>query len=234
LVRSTEIEPTRVLLEVLDCDSLAKRESEADLGFISRWIRENLFSWPHNTEKRRQVFAECIKTRATKSGRAESVTEEQMGKLILATVLIVGGLLVGRVLVSMAAQIRDAARPRLPLAPIGRAVQAAGCSWVAHHRALELRGGRFRPHRCGHRVRQRREGSALQRLHFVLPYKDVIRMDTRVQKHEADTTPRRSTSRRARGHGAELSADRRPRPEVYRTVGLRYEQSIIDPAAPRC
>jgi len=49
-----------------------------------------------------------------------------MGKLILATVLIVGGLLVGRVLVSMAAQIRDAARPRLPLVAIGRAVQCGG------------------------------------------------------------------------------------------------------------
>ena len=60
---STETEPTRVLLELLDCDSLAKRESETDLGFISRWIRENLFTWRHNTEKRRQVFVDCVKPR---------------------------------------------------------------------------------------------------------------------------------------------------------------------------
>lgn len=70
LARSTEIEPTRVLLEVLDCDSLAKREAEADLGFIKRWIRENLFSWPYNTEKRRQVFADCIKARGYEIGKS--------------------------------------------------------------------------------------------------------------------------------------------------------------------
>jgi hypothetical protein len=70
LARSTEIEPTRVLLETLDCDGLAKRESEADLGFISRWIRENLFTWRHNTEKRRQVFADCIKTRGYEVGKS--------------------------------------------------------------------------------------------------------------------------------------------------------------------
>jgi hypothetical protein len=58
---STETEPTRVLLEILACDGEAKREAEADLGFIKRWIRENLFSWPRNTDKRRQVFADCIK-----------------------------------------------------------------------------------------------------------------------------------------------------------------------------
>ena len=66
---SAETEPTRVLLEVLDCDSLAKRESETDLGFITRWIRENLFTWRHNTEKRRQVFVDCIKPRGYDVGK---------------------------------------------------------------------------------------------------------------------------------------------------------------------
>jgi len=70
LTRSTDMEPTRVLLEVLDCDSVAKRESETDLGFISRWIRENLFSWRHNSEKRRQVFVDCIKPRGYDVGKS--------------------------------------------------------------------------------------------------------------------------------------------------------------------
>ena len=70
LTRSTDMEPTRVLLEVLDCDSVAKREAETDLGFISRWIRENLFSWRHNTEKRRQVFVDCIKPRGYDVGKS--------------------------------------------------------------------------------------------------------------------------------------------------------------------
>jgi hypothetical protein len=70
LTRSTDMEPTRVLLEVLDCDGIAKRESETDLGFISRWIRENLFSWRHNTEKRRQVFVDCIKPRGYDVGKS--------------------------------------------------------------------------------------------------------------------------------------------------------------------
>ena len=60
---SSETEPTRVLLDTLSCDGEAKREAEADLGFIKRWIRENLFSWPRNTDKRRQVFVDCIKPR---------------------------------------------------------------------------------------------------------------------------------------------------------------------------
>jgi hypothetical protein len=66
---STEMEPTRVLLEVLDCDSLAKREAEADLGFITRWIRENLFTWRRNTEKRRQIFVDCIQPRGYEVGK---------------------------------------------------------------------------------------------------------------------------------------------------------------------
>ncbi len=67
---STEPEPTRVLLEVLDCDAQARREAEADLGFISRWIRENLFSWRRNTEKRRQVFVDCVKPRGYDVGKS--------------------------------------------------------------------------------------------------------------------------------------------------------------------
>ena len=68
---STAKEPTRVLLEILDCDSLAKREAESDLGTISRWIRDNLgWSWRHNAEKRRQVFNDCLKPRGYDIGKS--------------------------------------------------------------------------------------------------------------------------------------------------------------------
>jgi regulator of protease activity HflC (stomatin/prohibitin superfamily) len=69
-------------------------------------------------------------------------------------------------------------------------------------------------------------------LHFVLPYKDVIRMDTRVQKHEARYDAASVDIQAVHAVMAlnyRLIDDRAP--EVYRTVGLRYEQSIIDPAA---
>jgi hypothetical protein len=61
---STPPDPTRVLLEALDCDAQARREAERDLGRISIWIRENLnWHWKVNTEKRRQVFVDCLKPR---------------------------------------------------------------------------------------------------------------------------------------------------------------------------
>src|SRR5215470_79831 len=58
---SATTEPTRVLLDVLDCDGKARREAERDLGFISRWIKENLVYWRTNTELREKVFVDCIK-----------------------------------------------------------------------------------------------------------------------------------------------------------------------------
>jgi hypothetical protein len=67
---STATESTRVLLDVLDCDSQAKREAERDMGTIKRWIRENLVSWPYNTDKRRQVFVDCIKPRGYDVGKS--------------------------------------------------------------------------------------------------------------------------------------------------------------------
>jgi hypothetical protein len=68
---STAKEPTRVLLEVLDCDGLARREAESDLGMISRWIRDNLgWSWKHNAEKRRQFFVDCLKPRGYDIGKS--------------------------------------------------------------------------------------------------------------------------------------------------------------------
>jgi hypothetical protein len=66
---STAPEPTRVLLEVLDCDGQARREAERDLGTISRFIKENLFYWRTNTEKRRQVFVDCLKPRGYEIGK---------------------------------------------------------------------------------------------------------------------------------------------------------------------
>ena len=59
----------RGLLEVLDCDSQARREAARDLGTISRWIKENLVYWRTNTEKRRQVFVDCLKPRGYEIGK---------------------------------------------------------------------------------------------------------------------------------------------------------------------
>jgi hypothetical protein len=67
---STPPDSTRVLLDVMDCDGQARREAERDLGFISRWIRENLFYWRSNLEKRQQVFVDCIKPRGYELGKS--------------------------------------------------------------------------------------------------------------------------------------------------------------------
>jgi len=67
---SATTDATRVLLDVLDCDSQARREAERDLGMISRWIRENLFYWRSNVEKRQQVFVDCIKPRGYELGKS--------------------------------------------------------------------------------------------------------------------------------------------------------------------
>jgi hypothetical protein len=67
---STTADPTRVMLDVLDCDAQARREAERDLGRISIWIRENLnWHWKVNTEKRRQVFVDCLKPRGYEIGK---------------------------------------------------------------------------------------------------------------------------------------------------------------------
>jgi hypothetical protein len=66
----TATEPTRVLLDVLDCDSQARREAERELGFISRWIRENLVYWRSNMAVREKVFVDCIKPRGYDLGKA--------------------------------------------------------------------------------------------------------------------------------------------------------------------
>ena len=68
--QSTATEPTRVLLDVLDCDAQARREAESDLGFISIWIRENLnWHWKVNTQKRRQFFVDCLRPRGYDIGK---------------------------------------------------------------------------------------------------------------------------------------------------------------------
>src|SRR5215510_12751752 len=156
-----------------------------------------------------------------------------MGKLIFAAVLIVGGLLVGRLLVSTAAQVRDATRSRLPLVAIGRAVQALGVLFGLIIVVLSS----FVVVDAGHigvvTVFGNVEKDPLYNgLHFVLPYKDVVQMDTRVQKHEARYDAASVDIQAVHAVMAlnyRLIGDRAP--EVYRTVGLRYEQSIIDPAA---
>jgi regulator of protease activity HflC (stomatin/prohibitin superfamily) len=156
-----------------------------------------------------------------------------MGKLIFAAVLIVGGLFVGRLLVSTAAQVREATRSRLPLVAIGRAVQVAGVLLGLLIVVLSS----FVVVDAGHigvvTVFGNVEKEPLYNgLHFVLPYKDVVQMDTRVQKHEARYDAASVDIQAVHAVMAlnyRLIGDRAP--EVYRTVGLRYEQSIIDPAA---
>jgi len=156
-----------------------------------------------------------------------------MGKLIFAAVLIVGGLFVGRLLVSTAAQVREATRSRLPLVAIGRAVQVAGVLLGLLIVVLSS----FVVVDAGHigvvTVFGNVEKEPLYNgLHFVLPYKDVVQMDTRVQKHEARYDAASVDIQAVHAVMAlnyRLIGDRAP--QVYRTVGLRYEQSIIDPAA---
>ncbi len=66
---SRATEPVHVLLDFLQCDSQAQREAESNLGTISRWIRDNLWSWGPNAEKRRQLFVDCLKPRGYEIGK---------------------------------------------------------------------------------------------------------------------------------------------------------------------
>ena len=62
-------EPTRVLLDVLQCDGQAKREAERPLGFIKKWIRDTFGGWTFNAGKRRQVFVDCLTPRGYEIGK---------------------------------------------------------------------------------------------------------------------------------------------------------------------
>ena len=157
-----------------------------------------------------------------------------MSKLIVAVLLIIGGLGVGKVLMSMAASAAgEAGRRPLPLLSIGRVVQVAG---VALGLLIILLSS-FVVVDSGHvgvvTVFGNVEKDPLYNgLHLVMPYKDVIQMDTRVQKHEAKYDAASVDIQAVHAVMAlnfRLIGERAP--EVYRTVGLRYEQSIIDPAA---
>ena len=67
---STPVEPTRALLDILDCDAQARREAESGLGWITIWIRENAnWHWKVNGEKRRQFFVDCLKPRGYEFGK---------------------------------------------------------------------------------------------------------------------------------------------------------------------
>lgn len=155
-----------------------------------------------------------------------------MSKLIFAAVLILGGLGLGRVLMSMTAGA-DGGRRALPLATVGRAVRVVGVLLGL----LIIFVSSFVVVDAGHvgvvTVFGNVEKDALfNGLHLVMPYKDVIQMDTRVQKHEAKYDAASVDIQAVHAVMAlnfRLIGERAP--EVYRTVGLRYEQSIIDPAA---
>jgi TolA-binding protein len=66
---ATATEPTRVFLDVLECDSQAQQEAERGLGMISTWIRDNL-KWRYNVKKRRQLFVDCLKPRGYEIGKS--------------------------------------------------------------------------------------------------------------------------------------------------------------------
>ena len=66
---SPEKEPTRVLIDVLQCDGLAKRDAERTLGFIRKWIRDTFGGWTFNAGKRRQSFVECLTPRGYEIGK---------------------------------------------------------------------------------------------------------------------------------------------------------------------
>ena len=156
-----------------------------------------------------------------------------MSKLIFAVLLIVGGLAVGKVLMSLAAPAHDAGRRPVPFLSIGRIVQGAGIVFGL----LVILLSSFVVVDSGHvgvvTVFGNVEKDPLYNgLHVVMPYKDVIQMDTRVQKHEAKYDAASVDIQAVHAVMAlnfRLIGERAP--EVYRTVGLRYEQSIIDPAA---
>ena len=99
-----------------------------------------------------------------------------MSKLIFAVLLIIGGLGVGKVLMSMAASAAgDAGRRQLPLLSIGRVVQVAG---VALGLLIILLSS-FVVVDSGHvgvvTVFGNVEKAPLYNgLHLVMPYKDVI------------------------------------------------------------
>jgi regulator of protease activity HflC (stomatin/prohibitin superfamily) len=156
-----------------------------------------------------------------------------MGKLIFAAILIIGGLGIGRALIAMSAQVHDVTKGRLPVAAIGRNVQIAGVAFgllvVLFSSFVVVDSGYVGVVTVFGNVEK---DPLFNGLHFVMPYKDVIQMDTRVQKHEAKYAAASVDIQAVHAVMAlnfRLIGDRAP--EVYRTVGLRYEQSIIDPAA---
>lgn len=60
----TTSDPTRVLIDLLDCDGLAQREAERGLGTIGKAIRDTVgWSWGGTADKRRQAFVACLKPR---------------------------------------------------------------------------------------------------------------------------------------------------------------------------
>jgi len=65
---SRTTEPSRALLDVLQCDADSDREANRNLGMISSWFRET-WGWKFNRGKRQQLFVDCLKPRGYQIGK---------------------------------------------------------------------------------------------------------------------------------------------------------------------
>jgi len=66
----TTNDPIRVLIDFLDCDSQARREAESGLGTVGKAIRDYIGWSLADSEKRRQVFVDCLKPRGYDIGKS--------------------------------------------------------------------------------------------------------------------------------------------------------------------
>jgi len=68
LAGTSTTEPTRVLLDVLQCDGDSDREATRNLGMITSWFRET-WGWKFNRGTRQQLFIDCLKPRGYEIGK---------------------------------------------------------------------------------------------------------------------------------------------------------------------
>ncbi len=151
-----------------------------------------------------------------------------MGKLIAAIVVVGLGIVLGRVLENVADRVRVP-----PLARAGATLKYVGVGIAA----LILLFSVFVSVDVGHvgvvTVFGRVEPEPLYNgLHLVLPWKDVHQLSIQIQKAEAKYDAASADIQAVHTVMAINYAIRPDRaPELFRTVGLGYAQSIIGPAA---